>query len=904
MRAPRCAPPAPGAGDARASLALEGVHATLADGRALDIDDATLDVDARVDTTTMQARVASLALALPGTELALSGDAGAEAWDLAGTLALDAEPLLDAFGGLAPQPIPATTGALAVDWSTSGRASEAARVALSTTTPQPFTIAHEAIAEGAKIALEASLDATLPLSGETVDSARVAELRVSVPGAAEVSLSGEAAWGEAAFAQLDALAASLDLEGALALVSPAYLKSLGVAVDAQGQVSFDGSMMAYTDEVLLAGTLGTEIIGATWQAGDSSGEVAGLVDERALRVDVRMGEAPSWRYEDEGEFSMEALALSRGTSLQEASARGAVALGSDGAWMARVEALEVGKLLVELEEGAVAPPPMSLSGLAAHDPATGATRLENALLTLASLIEVGASGAYDPQGQRWSLDLEASAQDLRTLANVYVPSGGPLLLPEFGGAATLDLKVAGEVGGAADWRGRLPLQGEATLSLFDAFAQDAGLWSVAGVGGVASVTLEPNGRDASLVMDVAAGSIAAGELFRKPARDSRLRASARVERMDSLRVEELSLASQGLGSSVTASATVDGLAPVLRGWGLGTGDFGALRGGFDINARQELPGLVGLFGVARGEGAMAAGARGRFSPGRGLEASFTARAQEAGFSWRGLMEVDGLDGAMGFDRFYAAAPGLRASELSSSGEWRARRAARLRLDGAEARDGILRLRQLERSLRLDWRVARVLGGAAAGNVSLSREGGDPFLSGRADFSQIDTALLDPSRDRGGDSRVSASASMEWRIGEQAARSLPNDLQLRVKSTSIGRAAFLRLLQAMYRDGVDPRFTNAAYAARLGSPVLVEASLLNSLLTLRAALSVPPGVVAPLPIVEREPIGDLADVYGLTEASAALASLRDALRVLLAESLPEAAAIVAPSPAPAEGEPAP
>src|SRR5690606_13052840 len=148
---------------------------------------------------------------------------------------------------------------------------------------------------------------------------------------------------------------------------------------------------------------------------------------------------------------------------------------------------------------------------------------------------------------------------------------------------------------------------------------------------------------------------------------------------------------------------------------------------------------------------------------------------------------------------------------------------------------------------------------ATGTISLLQ--GDPVINTRLEVTGLDMARLARSsygREAQAADELNATGSFRWRLTEGANRRFLDDMTVEVKSTRIGAAAFARLLRALDADQDDPRFQNALAALRVGQPVSADFLLQGALASFGAELRLPGGFRTPLPILERQPLGDLLE----------------------------------------------
>lgn len=871
---------------------VAGLRSVLLDGlldEPWEAPEITLRIAADFAPESGEAVLRDIALRGAGTEWTARGAASAEAWDLEGGASVDFAEVLAAFAAWMPEDAPGVAGVLRGSWGTEGTLGGA--IAASARLESPDGVVVDAPwSSGAPIALGAAVEGLrMPWPGDEGGSATIERVALVVgPLALDAPL--EASWGAAVRMGTEQLRIVLDYAEALDLVSPDLLAEAGVEVLLEGTTAFDGAFRMDGPEWSADGMLATEFPAVEWATLDGMGQVVGLYDRRRVAARGSLDDA-SWSYADEAETGFDEAAPMEGLLAGALRIAATAQAASEGPWTFGIGEATLEGLQWASPDALAELPDAALAARVGYDPATGAAVLEGFVLQIGGALRAALDAAFDGAGA-WEARSTISALDIDALASMWRPIAGPPP-PEVGGAAEFVVELRGILPGeeGLDWIDGLPVEGTASLSLADVLVLEPGEYALAGLEGIAALELLPGGRAGSLLLQFGAGSAAGGALMMKPAEDLRFDALAGWEDFDRIRLDFLRLASAGLGTELTASADAQGLEPWLRDPSAADA-LDSARVEIGLFFDQGLSGIERLAGVTRGRGALSAGFDGRYSPGRGLESILTLGADAVELDWGGMVEVSGMEGRTRFERFYAASPGLQGSALTASGWWRIARLGLLPAGGMDLGGLSAEVRGDGRGVVVDWRVASLLGGAAAGRMRLAESGGDPVLSGRADLTNLEMARLGGMAESGPDSRLSAAASLAWRFGPRTAENMLADLSMRFESTQIGRAAFIRMLQAMDPDGGDPRFTNAQYAARLGRPTRVEASLDNSLVTMRGTLSIPPGIATPLPIVEREPIGDLAEVYGLSENAEALSAVRLLLRLLLAPDLAAAREILA------------
>jgi len=185
-------------------------------------------------------------------------------------------------------------------------------------------------------------------------------------------------------------------------------------------------------------------------------------------------------------------------------------------------------------------------------------------------------------------------------------------------------------------------------------------------------------------------------------------------------------------------------------------------------------------------------------------------------------------------------------------------------------------------------VRDFLGGAATMTASLREREDDPLITGRFQVTGLDTRRLTPGaeEEENREAEVNAVGDLRWRLRDVSGPRLLEELGVTLDTTHIGRIAMVRLLQSLDAEGQNPAIQNAVTAVRLGTPVGAEGTMNTSLVSLESELLLPFGFRVNLPIVDRQPVSELVEVYNLQEASQAGITLRWFLTLLLSDTLDE------------------
>ena len=174
----------------------------------------------------------------------------------------------------------------------------------------------------------------------------------------------------------------------------------------------------------------------------------------------------------------------------------------------------------------------------------------------------------------------------------------------------------------------------------------------------------------------------------------------------------------------------------------------------------------------------------------------------------------------------------------------------------------------------------------ASSWTLREVAGDPTVVGGAQVTGLNGSAFMPGTEFPSrrDADINGVMTALWRLPEDPQGTALDYVTFNAVSTRIGKKAFVRLLQAMDSRSESPQFQNAIMALSLGTPSGASMSLENSLVTMSGSVRLVGGIELPVPVLDRTPLGDVIEVYGLGDTTALLGVTRWGLRLLLAEDL--------------------
>lgn len=837
-------------------------------------------------TTAGAATVRSLDIRSAALDLALRGNAGTTGRldiEMDATINLDEATRRAAlFGGMPASP----SGRVDATASVVGDMAERVRADVRASTDG--AVAGHPMATDEPVPAEVAFGVEVEMSGGQPVRATVSGGRVRVGGALDMGV--DAGWvadrpaGASGSAQ-----ATVSLEQALALVSPGYRARWPVTVDAMGTVSVELDFdVASPERAAATGVLLTEVAFAEWQTETGQGMVEDLADNRAFEVRWDAGGAAPLYYSDRGDFALAYVQATPGIEAGGLALESQVTFTSDGNTTAAVQRLALGQAAWFGEGGMAQVPAVELSGTATWDAGARVAALNGGRGSVDGVGSGQAGGFFDAAAGEWGTEFDIAMDDVG-MALGLVDFPALAALPELGAA----LALTGRFDGAVPPQGIDPLRwipatGFATLTVDRGYVLDFPRVAADGIAATAVLEMDEARRSVRLDVQGDVSELVTEAAIEKPLSDLRFRGQGAWRDFDRVTLGDGFLAAPTWGTEFTASADFEGMGELAGAWLAGTGlPFDRLLGSAQVGWVQEAAALDGFAGIQDSEGRLDIEARLDASPLRGVALGWDIEARDVSGGWAGMARVRDLGGTWSARKQVARAGGTALRETPRPGRFTM---DELRL-GPPDSPWLVR----NAAATVDFRGARfdgallvgdILDGVAAGSFSLAKRDGDPVLAGRLEATNLNMALIGDLEGTGDSVRVSSATDVELILGEFAATDVVNALMLEFQTTRVGGAAFRRLLQALDPEGEDPRIQNALLAARFGQPADLRASLINSLLTVRGEVRAPGGVVFGLPVLDREPAGDIVQLYGFDQRAALLGPARRGLLILLAEDFDE------------------
>ncbi|MBX3730331.1 MAG: hypothetical protein KF858_14215 [Candidatus Sumerlaeia bacterium] len=711
-------------------------------------------------------------------------------------------------------------------------------------------------------------------------------------GLATIGLGERQAWDVA-------LGAVLDLGSALEVLDPAVLERFDAAVDVVGVLGLDlharttvmngPEGMEFLEPLVVRGEAQTSVDALEWLYGEWDGLVEGFFDERAFRIELNPADPSSLTYADQSATGMELLAGPMSVELGAWSAESALEVGA-GEIVFDLAELDIASLGFRQGEFGARVPAAGARGTIRLDRASNGLAVESLEARVGEVIEMKADARFDAESRAWTAAGVAVVRELGApLAWLRLPDHIMDLLPASRGVVRVEADMAGRL---ADAEGAgASVQGWFTGEADDVHLTLHGL-DVRGLDAVvaARVNEDETGTGA---LDLSIERISlAGAPF-KAIRDVAVTANGSLEGPDALKVTLDRFDVRNYGVAARGHLDLTGLAAVHAD----TETIGAARwlqhldvdGRFELD--QRLGGISGLHPALLMEGDCRAEVQVRNEPRRGLflESAATVRRGEVVFS--DMVDLRGIDGSWRTRKSLPVRGLIAPGETLAPGRFTIEEA----LLGPPRRPGLktrlrrstVTLRGFDEPFRARLEVRDMMGGNAVADARMTRRDNSPMLEADIQMAGIDAGQLAglEGRDRR-EWEINAGGRASWHVRPVALDRALEDLDARIESTRIGRRAFIRLLDALDAEQADPRIQNARTALNFGTPTGALAALDNGLITFRGTLGAPGGLSFPLPIVDRQPLGDILEVTEWDRFDPMFALARGVLLVLLARDREE------------------
>lgn len=841
-----------------------------------------------------------VALLTSFADLELSGAGGTEELDLQLLLALH----LARIGELAEPFLPPDAklhgGEIELALEVSGRLNDALDVALAVSSPEAPRFEQEGLVRF-NHPVEAVLQARVEWEDEALARIIYALEAFSIGAAMEVSSEGEIDLldGDLSTAALHLFVDYAEVPGFL---DPAFFEEMELELALEGATELfletvfalgpngDGEGTTLAGPLELHGEVITELPSILWAFGELDGYVEDLFDEREFRLAFDPDDPDALDFLTEAISGFGLVDGPMGARLEAMeTAWGAQWTGAEGLVL-EVASLSVASTRYEAEGLAVALPELVL-GLVATAPSDFSRfDLEQFFFEAQGLVELEALAAVDIEGGTWDAEALITVPDLRTPL-VYLPDDAEL--PEMRGGVRFSALLSGtipdEEADAPPAEG-LPVSGTLFVELLDFDLEGEEGMAVQGLTAFVEVLLPDGPGPIEVVTDATIVQFVQPVFAAKPPRNIRWRATTLIdemERVDAL-IEELSVENYGVsgGGFLSIEGLADALADEttegLERW------LDHLFVDGELRVQQDLDGWTGFLDVLAMSGIADFTARLTSRPQSSLRLNTLVDLQDASMAFGNLMNVQGLEGSWEAAKTLRLSPAARVEPAPPAGRFTVRRLS-LGPPGLEmvARRSTITARGFDGGFGLEMESRDLMGGSATGGLTGAVRGGDPFLAGRFIFTGFDAGLLgggirearhDP------DWELNGAATMQWRMRPSTGDRFLEDMVLDVRSTRVGPDALARLLRTLDRDADDPRFQNAIVALSFGTPRSFSVQMDGAMVSMRSELGLRGGVRVPLPILDRQPLGEVLEVYRLDEFGPLIELTRVGLLLLFAPDL--------------------
>lgn len=687
----------------------------------------------------------------------------------------------------------------------------------------------------------------------------------------------------------------------LAVLDEDVLSTRGLALAVEGTTTFAGTAKGrllaaegrVDGPVAVEGTLATDIASLEAKFGELTAGLEEIADRHSFRIDVDPADPSTLRATDDATLSIGYLGLPFGAELAGFSAATKTRYGAKDGVEAELAPWSLAEGFVIGERLQLFVPKTTLAGKIAFDPATSRTRLENFVLELEKVGTVKTTSSFAAADGTFATATELSIPDVAAATDlVTYDARGGTAIPKVVGGLRFSADIAGRVPQQPfDPMQPLPATGRAEIEAKGVGIDMADGLRATGVDAVLSFAAAAEGSDISLA---SAGSIArlvhpairhhapegiAWDTDAALAGATDLRAAVRSFAVANYGTRaEGSLRVQGL-KELLAESAAEPLARALQ----------TLRIDGEGTFEQEFSGLTGIAAGFRGDGSMHATASVRSRPGNRAELSGLVDFADATFEQAGVARVAGLTGTWELGKTLLLSNDAKAPFALPPGRFDVREI----VVGAPplettVRDMTVTVQGFDDGMRADAIVRDLLGGAATATARLALHDGDPTMTGRFQMTGVDMRLVGGERIDApdADAEINAVGDLRWRLRATDGDRILEDLGASFATTRIGRVAMVRLLRGLDPEGDSPGIQNALAALRFGKPVGAEGQMNTSLVTFGGQLELPLGLRVDLPIVDRQPISDVVDVYEIRDAGAAAKTLRKLLALLLSRTLSE------------------
>jgi hypothetical protein len=747
------------------------------------------------------------------------------------------------------------------------------------------------------IAADADLRASLTPAGPVVD---LRDSRVQLGAAADLRTTGTVAMVPAGFEFALTHVLEADVAELLAVIDPSLSRRGFALTDTAGRANISATLaglygridpndteIAYVvDSQLRLDSLTFGMTGMSIQLTDLSDDrhINGRLWMPATGAEVALAERGtlaigSLSYNDM--VAIEGLAATTATTVDR-QRRVTLAVQDTGFQYLMAEAAG---MVIEL-------PPHALATRLVYTNAPAGLVVEELTASGDGLFELALDTSVALTDKATRLNLDLSLPDLKAIAEmlgdkVPVDLAGSsrtrlklALTPETTPGATLPIRDY-DINLATEWNN---------------LRVDAGAAVVEGLTGSFTTSFTPDALDLGVytVADVTItssplGQIATPFLFRTAVQASRPGREPIQDRLR-LRLDDFTVGLAGLGTDfqMTAELTdIDVVAaratpPMQLVSDLGYAAFFELRQ--DLNALSLLPDAAGSSGSALVRFNL------RNYPDDILDLEFEHFLASDLIRWGQMLRVEGLNGDIPLDKWYSHKPLGQDDSPPGVGTYGFERVGIVFPPyDVELRAGRFQFREARGLYTFTGRMQSLLGGPAALNLRLAREGDDPVFSGDFSLTGLDGAVLWPEvADRPRPQRE-LDAFGNWRAvfrRDSTVEGLLEDFAFRLDVSRIGPDLLRGALLSFNRQGGSPGIAAALVALRFGAPVSIAVELRGGLLSVAIEMASPGGIRYTIPVFERLGIGEVVSEKAPRNAPTQLRLLRNLMLAILAETVPE------------------
>ncbi|MCB2156427.1 hypothetical protein KQI84_16250 [bacterium] len=687
----------------------------------------------------------------------------------------------------------------------------------------------------------------------------------------------------------------------IAFVPPEKMESMEMALDATGMttatVTIDAPLALGDDGLkmgerwVVKGNLSTDVPEMEWYKGDMGEYLAGTRDDRDFTVTLNPNDPMGFVYEDSAVTATSEVMGPMDIQMGEVRIENSTRFEMNKPILVNIPASRIGAFVFPTETMEMRLPPTTFAGKLKIEMERSDFIANDVVAVIEGVGNGGGSGNFNWGDFSWSMDSTVDVSDIRNLTQlVQLDEEMMGRLPELHGKAQATTKLRGsDPRPPYDLARGLPVRGSATLDWGEVAVRSGEAWWVEGIAGNASFDASDDGKNAALAWNLGIDEIGADAIEQKPVRDFAVNGSLELDDFDVLQltVPETSVGNYEMLAG--ANFRAEGLKPYLLE-GAGTDIESWLRGPRllgDAKFHLDLDGLNETHPLLTAGGTIDWSGKLSNTPGRLLEFNSLLSTDSVDVAFADLFALNGLNGSWDALKTYRLDSSVRIPTKPTEGKFTVDRIAFKKPPAeGEILDSVVTVQGFERGLRMSAGIRDFLGGPATASASLTEEGSDPVLRAEMELTGLRGGKLSPYlRDLGGcQDEISGVATMTWRIPESSEGNVLDTLLVRLRSTQIGKKALARLLQALDANQDDPRFQNAITALNFGAPVGGQFVLENSLVTMAAQLRLPVGVIVPLPILDRAPLGEIFAVYGMQQQAGAISRAHDPLLMLLRSDL--------------------